>query len=90
MRNITEVCRGRQKTAYGFKWKYDKGEERDETWRDIPDLDGYQVSSKGNVRNSHKLLILSTNDRGYKCLTIDNKYYRVNRLVARTYTSYIS
>ncbi len=58
-----------------------------ETWKNIPFIQGYQVSDKGNIRSLRTLKLLkpSINSRGYCLISIKKKTYRVHRLIAITF-----
>lgn len=90
--NITAVCAGRQKTAYGYKWKYDEEQLLEgEIFKKHPTLD-IEVSNMGRIMFKRK--------NGYKRLTYGGKHscgylavqppktskkYLVHRLVAEVF-----
>jgi hypothetical protein len=57
-----------------------------EEWRDIKDMEDYQVSNKGRVKNKHNNFLMKESDHfGYTRVGIGiNKYY-VHRLVANAF-----
>lgn len=88
---ISKACRGKSKTAYGFKWIYDDIEHfENEEWKDIPSefVDGnknYKISNygrfkfvNGKISNGHKL-------GDYLVISIKYKSYRIHRLIAYTF-----
>lgn len=56
-----------------------------ETWKQIKDLDGYEVSSLGRVRSIRKVLAQHTKAHRYLGLKIKNKHYLTHRLVATAF-----
>ena len=64
--NITAVCAGRQKTAYGYKWEYEEEQLLDgEIFKKHPTLD-IEVSNMGRVMFKRK--------NGYKRITYGGKH----------------
>ena len=54
-----------------------------EEWRDIKDMDDYQVSNKGRVKNKHNDFLMNPrNENGYIMCSIQQNKYSVHRLVA--------
>lgn len=65
--------------------------EKEEIWKDLlPELENYQASDKGNIRNKARRTILSPskNEHGYLCVSLMSttsktaKHFYVHRLVA--------
>jgi len=54
-------------------------------WKEF--IKGYEISDKGEVRNSvnGRMLKQGRNGRGYRRITIKNKHYSLHRLVAETF-----
>ena len=88
--NIVAVCRGVQKTAYGFKWEYFIEEDLEgEFWKKHPILD-LECSNKGRVRWLQKNCRYHTtfggkHTCGYLCVEFKRKKYLVHRLIAETF-----
>ena len=58
-------------------------EIEDEEWRDIKDMEDYQVSNKGRVKNKHNNFLMKESDHfGYTRVGIGTNKYQVHRLVA--------
>lgn len=54
-----------------------------EEWRDIKDMEDYQVSNKGRVKNKHNNFLMKENEKfGYIRVGIGVNKYQVHRLVA--------
>ena len=54
-----------------------------EEWRDIKDMEDYQVSNKGRVKNKHNNFLMNPRDEfGYIKVSIQQNKYQVHRLVA--------
>jgi len=54
-----------------------------EEWRDIKDMEDYQVSNKGRVKNKHNNFLMNLRDEfGYIKVSIQQNKYQVHRLVA--------
>jgi hypothetical protein len=57
-----------------------------EEWRDIKDMEDYQVSNKGRVKNKHNNFLMKEKDHfGYTRVGIGTNKYQVHRLVAITF-----
>jgi hypothetical protein len=57
-----------------------------EEWRDIKDMDDYQVSNKGRVKNKHNNFLMNLRDEfGYIKVSIQQNKYQVHRLVAEAF-----
>ncbi len=91
--NITNVCRNKQKTAYGFKWVYDTSEENifeNEIWKDIPKelirgrLD-YQISDKGRIKNPKGKFLKGVENNGYRRVGLGQSNYSIHLLVAQVF-----
>jgi hypothetical protein len=81
----------RQKSAYGYKWKYcieNENKYQDEKWIDIPSelINGskdFKVSDFGRVRNHKGRITEGSKDHsGYRCVSIYRKHYSLHRIVA--------
>ena len=54
-----------------------------EEWRDIKDMEDYQVSNKGRIKNKHNNFLMKESDHfGYTRVGIGTNKYYVHRLVA--------
>ena len=54
-----------------------------EEWRDIKDMEDYQVSNKGRVKNKHNNFLMNPRiENGYIMCSIQQNKYSVHRLVA--------
>ena len=88
--NIVAVCRGAQKTAYGFKWEYFNEEDLEgEIWKKHPTLD-LECSNKGRVRwiqgnGRYYITFGGKHTCGYLCVQFKRKKHLVHRLVAETF-----
>ena len=90
--NITAVCAGRQKTAYGYKWEYDEEPLLDgEIFKKHPILD-IEVSNMGRVmfrrKNGYKRITYGGKHTcGYLAIQAPhtNKKFLVHRLVAEVF-----
>ena len=58
--------------------------EQTEEWKACEEFAGYQVSNQGRVKRDG-LLIATSNENGYRKITIDAKSVRVHRLVAAAF-----
>jgi len=57
-----------------------------EEWRDIKNMEDYQVSNKGRVKNKHNNFLLNLRDEfGYIKVSIQQNKYQVHRLVAEAF-----
>lgn len=57
-----------------------------EEWRDIKDMEDYQVSNKGRVKNKHNNFLMNLRDEfGYIKVSIQQNKYQVHRLVAQAF-----
>ena len=92
---ICAVCQKHKdrKTAFGFKWEYDKDENNNigEEWKDIPSdivkgTKGYKISNLGRVKN-HKGRITegSVHPSGYLWVSVYPYQYLLHRLVAKVF-----
>ena len=93
---ICAVCQKHKdrKTAFGFKWEYDKDENKNigEEWKDIPSdivkgTKGYKISNLGRVKN-HKGRITEGSphpDSGYPWVSVYPHQYLLHRLVAKVF-----
>lgn len=57
-----------------------------EEWHDIKDMEDYQVSNKGRVKNKHNNFLMNLRDEfGYIKVSIQQNKYQVHRLVAQAF-----
>jgi hypothetical protein len=90
---IIKCAKGKQLTAYGFKWKYeidDKQPENIDDWSDIKDFENYKISVNGEIYSKYtkRILITTLYDKYYRLRLAKGKKYlskAVHRLVAKTY-----
>jgi hypothetical protein len=74
-----------------LKWVYSLLEKpyeeiEGEEWRDIKDMEDYQVSNKGRVKNKHNNFLMNVREEfGYMKVTIQQDKYQVHRLVAQAF-----
>ena len=88
-KNIVTVCNGRQKTAYGYKWRYAKDEVVEgEVWKWHPYLK-LECSNVGRVRwksrGKFHITYGGKHTCGYLMVQFGGKKYLVHRLVAETF-----
>ncbi len=90
--SATDACRGKYKTCQGFVLKYsnkspEKEEGSEETWVEMPDLSGYEVSDRGRIysQRSKRVLSLCSRQNGKQTITLRGKSYCVHRLVAEQF-----
>lgn len=90
--NITAVCAGRQKTAYGYFWQY-KPENMllpNEIWKEHPVHTNIFVSNLGRIKRLRKngLYYITYGGKhtcNYLVTEINHKKYLIHRLVAETF-----
>lgn len=85
---ISDCCNGKQKTAYGYKWKYtsvfDEEQLKDNnTWKEV--LNNIYINKKGIVYNKTTKNIIKGSDLEYKNIMINKKNYRLHRLLAMAF-----
>jgi hypothetical protein len=92
--SISKVCKGKYKTAGGYKWLYINPERQGQTEKDMKTLPYeiwknfgdtiYQVSSFGRIKNSLTGFILRSNlsEKNREYIHLGNITYSVHRLVA--------
>lgn len=92
--DISQVCKGKRKTAGGFGWRYAESVLQDgEEFRDAyysfdksSTIEGLQVSNKGKVKFVEEDRITTgTEKTGYRRIRYHNTMYYVHRLVAFTF-----
>lgn len=90
-RAVYDACRGKSKTAYGFRWEYyNEPDLEGEVWKQHPALN-IQVSNKGRVKKFKKNGLSYIPDlkkkhsNGYVVIQVNNKKYQVHRLVAEMF-----
>jgi len=89
--SIVKVCKGRQKTAGGYIWKYLETTERENpdvdltTMKSIEGFPNYRVSSDGKVYSVSykKFLKTQTNNDGYETIQVTNKGVKKDFLMHR-------
>lgn len=59
----------------------------DEIWKPIKDLEGFEVSNQGNIKNirTGKIRKPSDNGHGYLNIMLNKKHFYIHRLVAETF-----
>lgn len=88
--NISNVLNNRKKSAGGFIWKYANIEYKiieNEIWKQL-DINNSKimVSNYGRIKRENNIPIYGTKtDQGYYTTTINNKTFRIHRLVALTF-----
>lgn len=89
-RSVYDVCRGKNETAYGFKWEYyEEPDLEGEIWKQHSTLN-IQVSNKGRIKKIKKngltyIPELKKHSNGYVKVQIKGKDYMVHRLVAELF-----
>lgn len=90
--SISDVCSGKQKTAYGYKWEYESiSIKKDEFWKEIPSKfihgnKGYKITNYGQIMSPvYRLSVVFLDARGYSSVNICSHNYLVHRLVAQTF-----
>ena len=89
-RSIYDACRGKNETAYGFKWEYyEEPDLEGEIWKQHSALN-IQVSNKGRIKKIKKngltyIPELKKHSNGYVKVQIKGKDYLVHRLVAELF-----
>lgn len=89
--NIYAVCKGKQKTAYGYIWRFYEEPLLDgEIWKEHPTLKGLEVSTRGRVRwrKSNGRMYTTSGGKhtcGYLMIEYQRKKHLVHRLVAETF-----
>lgn len=81
---VSDCCNGKQKTAYGYKWKYydifDEKQLNNNTWKEI--IKNIFINKEGIVYNKITKNIIKGSDLEYKNIMINKKNYRLHRLLA--------
>jgi len=87
--NIGAACRGKNKTAYGYKWEYiDDKPFPVEVWKDIEwNGNNIGVSHLGRIRLIGGKITTGSLSNGYKVVVIKKKIVKVHRLVAAAFLS---
>ena len=96
--SIGNCVNGLSNSAYGFRWEYEKNEDKNnEEWREInlKNLSGmekefnkkYFVSNLGRFKNSYGTIMdnYKVNENGYIRVFIYNKTFALHRLIALTF-----
>jgi hypothetical protein len=96
--SIGNCVNGLSNSAYGFRWEYEKNEDKNnEEWREInlKNLFGmekefnkkYFVSNLGRFKNSYGTIMdnYKVNENGYIRVFIYNKTFALHRLIALTF-----
>ncbi|ARF11444.1 HNH endonuclease [Klosneuvirus KNV1] len=89
-KNISSCARGKSKTAYGFKWKYDEKDitdKQNEIWKlyKLIKKNNYYISNYGRAKNNNRILKL-TNDNGYESIQIQGQYLLIHILVVTLFS----
>ena len=88
---LTNVSKGKNKTAYGFKWEYEYINNQNtidnEIWKEIPfvivEASNYFISDYGRIKNNRgEILNLRANKHQYINVKINKISIGVHRLVA--------
>lgn len=86
---ISNACKGRKKTGYGYIWKYTPINDIDgEKWVQIPDIEGYYTSTEGRVKKGMGYdaeLLEGTIQGQYRNVHIDHQFYAMHVLICRTF-----
>jgi len=89
---ISMAINGKQKTAYGFKWrKVEQENLENEEWREInieeKDTKGYFISSLGRFKNKKGIIMkdYKPHHSGYIYLRVNIDKYALHRLVAKAF-----
>jgi hypothetical protein len=91
---ISAVAQGKNKTSYGYKWKYDDKNDnkyKDEIWKNIPEnlineTKEYKISNYGRIKSPiNRITEGHNNKNGYLDFKISNKGYNLHRLVAKVF-----
>jgi hypothetical protein len=89
--SITVVCRGKQKTAYGFSWSYVQDEViYEDIWKLLPPslihgAEGCFVSNKGRIRNNKGKISSGYAECGVIKVSVSSKIFCLHRLVASVF-----
>ncbi len=89
---LINAAKGRDKSAFGFSWKYKETytSSKNEFWVKINPLyinnmENYEISTLGRIKNSKSNRILKTSKRQYDIISINKKNYPIHRLLALTF-----
>lgn len=86
---ISEVCSGKRRSAYGFKWKLINNQSiiDGEEWRLLNIVGGsIEVSSEGRMKQKYNRITHGAkNGYGYMRVSIFGKVYSIHRLVAQAF-----
>lgn len=86
-KNISEVCLGRRKSAYGFCWRFSPDETiENETWSPLPStlingVDNFMISNMGRVKNKTGRIAKTFEKNGSVMVSIST-HYNLRRLIA--------
>lgn len=92
--HISSVCNGKRKSCGGYKWKYDKQEDREEVnlsnFQNIPNFPKYKIDINGTIYSEYtKKILKSQLVNGYLKINLKNnkkeKNCFIHQLVAITY-----
>lgn len=88
--SIRKVLNGYSNQSNGYFWEYDPYPEIEgEIWKEITfiaNVNGYEISSEGRLRNSKGTMFFGhKDDNGYIRVSINEKPYRMHTLVARAF-----
>jgi len=91
-RQISKVCRGKAKTAYGFIWKYTEGFDFIDNVEGIviKDFPNYKLTKDGKVYSSHSKRFLKPKimDSGYKTVKLCNNGKMVDTYICKLMREY--
>ena len=88
---ISQVCNGKNKTAYGFKWSFTDNISIDnEIWIGLlPELvdgtKGYKISNLGRIKGRTGRINAGWGLNGYIQVSVGKKTYALHRLVAKAF-----
>ena len=86
---ISNSVNGLSSSSYGYKWKFEENLYlENEVWKQVPNtIQTYYVSNLGRFKNASGMIVTNTKpcNNGYLRVTIDNKLYKLHRIVAITF-----
>lgn len=84
--SISNNLRLKTKSAYGYKWCYNKGDNlEDEFWLEYPNDTRFKVSSKGRIKTPTGKITLGSNVGVYRRIRTSGVSIAVHRMVAITF-----
>jgi hypothetical protein len=86
---ISNSVNGLSKISYGYKWRLKENIHlENEIWKQVPNtIKTYFVSNLGRFKNASGMIVKNMTPccNGYLRVTIDNKVYKLHRIVALTF-----